>query len=234
MEINDPKIVALREKVTAAQQEFDMAVTFHEVWKPAACDKDLHSRMGKSYASQAFLITRTALRREMLLALTRLWDTNKQAIRMQSVAADLRDKEVIDALAADRVDRLGLPEAIDQMRLDLKKRAAEAIVLLNKYMEGGSHNAILKKLLALRHERLAHRQLTPAIPTGATATDEEIEEFYQDNSTLIHVLLSLVKAMGYDPQETAGVYRHYAGLFWASARGEKTEGHPNYRPRSNG
>ena len=31
MEIDDPKIVALREKMTAAQQEFDMAVTFREV-----------------------------------------------------------------------------------------------------------------------------------------------------------------------------------------------------------
>jgi len=38
MEIDDPKIVALREQVTAAQQEFDMAVAFHEVWKPATYD----------------------------------------------------------------------------------------------------------------------------------------------------------------------------------------------------
>ena len=74
MEIDDPEIVALREKVTAAQQEFDMAVTFHEVWKPATYDQDLHSRMGKSYASQAFLVTRTALRREMVLALNRAGD----------------------------------------------------------------------------------------------------------------------------------------------------------------
>lgn len=57
MEIDDPKIAALREKVTAARQEFDMAVTFHEVWKPAAYDQKLHSRLGKSYAIQAFLIT---------------------------------------------------------------------------------------------------------------------------------------------------------------------------------
>src|SRR5580692_956250 len=115
MEIDDPKIVALRDKVTAAQQEFDMAVTFHEVWKPAAYDQDLHRRMGNSYASQAFLVARTALRREMVLALVRLWDTNKQAIRMQSIAAILRETEVIEALAADRVKRLGLPEAISQM-----------------------------------------------------------------------------------------------------------------------
>ena len=234
MEIDDPKIVALREKVTAAQQEFDMAVTFHEVWKPAAYDKDLHSRMGKSFASQAFLITRTALRREMVLALIRLWDTNKQAIRMQSIAGTLREKEVVDALALDRVKRLGLPEAIGQMRDDLGKRATEVILLVNKYMEGGSHDAVLKKLLALRHERLAHRQLAPATATGANATDEEIENFYQDNSKLIHILLSVVNAMAYDPEDTAQVYRHYASHFWAGARGEQTEGHPNYRQRSTG
>jgi hypothetical protein len=42
-----------------------------------AYDKDLHSRMGQSYASQAFLVIRMALRRETLLALMRLWDRNK-------------------------------------------------------------------------------------------------------------------------------------------------------------
>jgi AbiU2 len=190
--------------------------------------------MGNSFASQAFLITRTALRREMVLALIRLWDTNKQSIRMQSVAATLREKEVIDALALNRVKGLGLPEAIGQMRDDLGKRAAEGILLVNKYTEGGSHDAVLKKLLALRHERLAHRQLAPATATGANATDEEIEDFYQDNSKLIHILLSLVNAMAYDPEDTAKVYRHYASHFWAGARGEQTEGHPNYRQRPTG
>ena len=166
----------------------------------------------------------------------RLWDTNKQAkgIRMQSVAATLRDKELVDALATDRVNRIGLPEAIDQMRADLGNRSNEAIQLVNKYMEGGARDAVLKKLVALRHERLAHHQLAPATPTGANATDKEIEEFYQDNSKLIHILLSVVNAMAYDPEDTAKVYRHYASYFWAGARGEQTEGHPNYRPHSTG
>ena len=216
MEIDDPKIAALRETVTAAQQEFDMAVTFHEVWKPAAYDSDLHSRLGKSYASQAFLIARVALRREMVLALVRLWDTNKQAIRMKSVAATLRETEVTDALALDRASRLGLLEVIDEVRSDLERKADEAGMLLNKYMEGGSHRAVLEKLLALRNERLAHRQLAPATATAADATDGEIEEFYQDNSKLISILLSLVNAMAYDPQDTAKVYRLYASHFWRS------------------
>jgi hypothetical protein len=54
MKIDDPKIASLREKVNAAHQEFEMAVTFHEVWKPAAFDDDLHKRMGASYATNAF------------------------------------------------------------------------------------------------------------------------------------------------------------------------------------
>jgi hypothetical protein len=40
------------ESVTAAGQEFDMAVSIHELWKPATHDAALHARMGRSYASQ--------------------------------------------------------------------------------------------------------------------------------------------------------------------------------------
>lgn len=214
MEIDDPKIVTLREMVTAAQQEFDMATTFHEIWRPAAYDQDLHRRLGKSLASQAFLVMRTALRREMLLALVRLWDNNKQAIRMQSVWSTLREREVVDALALARVNRLGVPEAIAEMRNDLGKKAADAIHLIGKYLDGGAGRALLQELLALRHERLAHRQLASTTVTGANATDDEIEGFYQDNSKLIRILLSLVHAMAYDPQETAEIYKRYSTCFW--------------------
>ena len=219
MEIDDPKIVALAKMVTAAQQEFDMAVAFHEVWKPAAYDGDLHSRMGKSYASQAFLVTRTALRREMVLALIRMWDTNKQprGIRMQSVPAALCEKGLIDALAVDRANGLRLPEAFGQMRADLGKLKDDAGRLVNKYC-GGPCQAVLASLQNWRNERLAHRQLAPATPTGANTSDEEIEGFYQDNLKLVQILLSLVNAVACDPEDTAKVYRHYSGHFWAGAR----------------
>ena len=58
MEITDSKIVSLRGAVSAAQEEFDLAVTFHELWKPAAFDKGLHDRMGVSYATNAFHVVR--------------------------------------------------------------------------------------------------------------------------------------------------------------------------------
>lgn len=80
--------------------------------------------------------------------------------------------------------------------------------------------------MVLRHGRLAQRQVAPVT---AEATDEEIEAFYQNNSKLIHILLDVVNAMADDPDDTAKVYRHHASHFWAGARGEQTEGHPNYR-----
>jgi hypothetical protein len=208
----------LKLKVTAAREEFDMAVTFHEIWKPAAYDQELHIRLGRSYATQAFLVTRAALRREMVLALIRLWDTNPQALKMQSIWHDLRDKQVIDALALNRARNTGFLDVLEFMREDLGKKADEAVSLIGKYMEGGPADHVLKTLRNLRNERLAHRQLSPATAPGATATDEDIEEFYQDNSKLIHILLSLVNAMAYDPEDTAGVFRHYATCFWALFR----------------
>ena len=102
MDINDPKITALRAKVTAAREEFDMAVAFHEAWKPAAYDNDLHVRMGASYASNTFLTVRTALRREVLLALMRLWGNDPRVVSMKSIANTLQDKRVIDAFAAEQ------------------------------------------------------------------------------------------------------------------------------------
>src|SRR6202167_540380 len=107
MNISDPKIKSLRENVRAAQHGFYMAVTFYAAWKTSRHDADLRERMAVSYATTVFHVVRVALRREMLLALMRLWDKIPGAIRMDSIAETLRDKRVIDALAADRANRIG-------------------------------------------------------------------------------------------------------------------------------
>jgi hypothetical protein len=38
MNVGDPNILSLRQNVEAAAQEFDMAVKFHETWKPTVHD----------------------------------------------------------------------------------------------------------------------------------------------------------------------------------------------------
>jgi AbiU2 len=228
MNVNDPKIASLRAEVKAAQQEFDMAVKFHEVWKLAVYDEDLHRRMGVSRATNAFHVVRVALRREMWLALMRLWDKVPKAVRMENITKTLRDKRVIDALAADRAARM--PVASGQIVVgQIRQSADKAIALASKYSKGGSQYAVREKLQRLRHERLAHRQIQLAAVTGADATDGEIESFYQDISELIRLLISIVEGDADNPQQTAQVYRDYATFFWAGMRGEQTEGHPDYR-----
>ncbi len=161
MRTDDPKINKLQAKVTAAQQEFDLAVAFHEIWKPTAYDQDLHGRLGVSYATQAFRVIRTALRRELILALIRLWDKDGRAIGMECIAKALGKKEVIDALTLARVDRSS--EDFNAMRDDLGKKADEAILLVDKYMSCGAGCTLYTKLRDLRNERLAHRQVVTKV-----------------------------------------------------------------------
>jgi hypothetical protein len=225
----NPEIISLRAHVKAAMEEFDLAVISHEVWKPAAYDKDLHQRMGVSYATNAFRVIVTALRREVILALTRLWDKGRRNVRIEEIARILSDDRIIDILAADRAAGFNDVHIEAEMKKDLKQKAKEAIDLIKDYSQNGRHEAVLEKLRTVRHERLAHRQIELTAATGPGLTDEEIESFYQDNSKIIGLLLSLVSGIGYDPKETGEVFRHHASFFWAAVRGERTEGHPNYR-----
>jgi hypothetical protein len=99
MDIDHPMISALRKKVEAATDEFEIAVAVHEPWKLPAFNQALHTRLGKSRAAVTFNVVRGALRREFLLALTRLWDNDSKAVGMKSIANALCDPRVVDALA---------------------------------------------------------------------------------------------------------------------------------------
>jgi hypothetical protein len=225
----DPEIVSLRAHVKAAEEEFDQAVQYHEMWKPAAYDAGLHQRVSRSYAANGLLIVRAALRRETLLALMRLWDKDSRAVRMEEIAKILKGKKIIDALAADRASRFRDVHIEAEIKQDMTRKAKEATDLIDAYSKSGCNEAVLEKLRTMRHERLAHRQITLTAVTGPGLTDKEIESLYQDNAKLIGLLLSVVSGIGSDPQQTAEVIRDYASFFWAGVRGEKTEGHPNYR-----
>lgn len=230
------RIDNLRAKVKAAQEEFDMAVLFHEAWKPTAYDEALHNRMGASYATHTFRTIRTALRREVLLALTRVWDYADKSVQIGSVIEALGEQQVLDALVAERMTGLrerggvGMDEFEVMFRESVEGAVNDVAEIFGQYAEGGSRRSVLDSLRKLRHEQLAHRQAKPGPAGGADATDEEIESFYQDTSTLIYKLLSIVLAVTYDPTETAKVYGRPAALFWAGVCGERTDGHPNYSP----
>ncbi len=149
---------------------------------------------------------------------------------MEEIARILSDKHIIDTLAVDRASRFNDVDIEDAMKKDMERQAKEVIDLINSYSKNGRNEAVLEKLRTVRHERLAHRQIEPAAATGPGLADKEVESFYQDNSKLIGLLLSLVSGVGYNPEETGAVFSRYASFFWAAVRGEKTEGHPNYRP----
>ncbi|MHA6130577.1 AbiU2 domain-containing protein [Pseudomonas fluorescens group sp. PF-1] len=136
------------------------------------------------------------------------------------------------------------------MRKELKPKRDQVLKLIRKYFENGTAFEVLEKLRTLRNEHLAHREL-PKVPVAVAgsdtprqqdeegqrpvrATDDEIETFYQDNLEIMRLLLSLVQGVAFDLSDAAVVYKHHAKYFWASARGERTEGHPDYHPPPSG
>ena len=233
--MNPPHLPKLKDRVRAAQGELAMAVLFHEAWKPAAYDEDLHGRLGQSYAAHAFRIVRLALRREMLMALMRIWDYTDESVRIGSVIDGIRSPNVINALVAERLSGLSRQSNMTmlgfetQMHDAIQSGANKAINLFEQYCPGGSRRTVLEDLRRLRHERLAHRQVRPSEANGPEATDEQIEAFYQDTTRLVGKLLSVLLGVAHDFAETADAYRRPSALFWASVRGEQTEGHPEYR-----
>ena len=248
MDDTQKRIERLERLVDTARQEIQLAVMFHETWRPAAYDSGLHARIGTSYAAHAFQIIRMSLRRELILALTRLWDRDRKAVGMSHIATRLQDPEFFEALVQFRARRLGLRSMFnpDPVRESLTPSRDLIVSLINKYSENGSASQVLQKLRTLRNKRLAHRQLpdAPLAVVGAEApgqpgedgegpvwaTDDEIEAFYQDNLEIVGLLLSLVQGIAFDLSQATKVYKHHAKYFWASARGERTEGHPDYHP----
>ena len=221
----------LQSAVLAAQEEFSLAIAFHEAWKPMAYDEAPHQRMGTSFATHTFRAIRTALRREMLLAVMRLWDSSRKAIRMTWIASMIRRPEVINALADERAAHKFVGGIRDAMHVTLSQKAKEALHIINRYGEGGEASPAFKRLRTLRDERLAHRQLDEPETPHVETKDSEIEAFYNETAELVSLLLSLVNAQAYRAKDTAEVFERYASKFWAGVRGERTEGHPNYHPK---
>ena len=232
----DDELNKMEGRIAVAQDEIVMAVMFHETWKPTAYDEDLHNRMGNSFATHSFHIVRASLRREMLLALMRLWDNDLRAIPMTAIAFKLNDSKFFDALVTKRAADSDPASngLVEIMRRTMETQRNDVVTLVKKYTAGGERSAVFEKLRALRNEFLAHRQAIPTSCTGDDTTDQEIESFYDDNLKLVRLLLSLVRATAFDLAGAAEEYRQHANFFWANARGERTEGHPNYRPPIHG
>ena len=219
----------LREHVSSVNSNFTMAVAFHEVWRPTAQDAELHGRMGKSYASQAFLIIRAALRREMLLGLMRIWDTTTGVHSLKPVFCALEDARTWEALTTRRTSTIQDRYIVESISSQLLEAKNDALLSYRKYCKGGTHYEAYRRLRTLRHVNLAHTQSPTSDAASMDPADDEVSEFYEETSRITSKLMSIVQATAIDYQDTTSVYAHYARLFWANARGEATPGHPSFR-----
>ncbi|PQP04566.1 hypothetical protein C5615_38930 [Burkholderia cepacia] len=124
----EEKLRRAKVAVEAARDEALLAVQFHETWRPTVADTNLLKRMGNSFATHSFHIIRIALRREVLLALMRLWDKDSRTVKLTAIAELLRDKALFDALVRQRAENLGYSfDVTDRMREALEPVSAPVV-----------------------------------------------------------------------------------------------------------
>jgi hypothetical protein len=238
--------------ILAAHDELHAAIEYHEAWRPSAYDPDLHQRLNGTFAANTFLIVRQALRRELLMSLMRMWDSDDRAIRMTKIRDELKDKTILDALDAE-VQRgvLGIEQIIyepedapeeekaialaaalasqrryaQQLAGEMRASAKEARQIINYYQDGKG-KALREQMARLRHQHLAHRQYVNTAP--ATIDDDAVEVFYKDMMHLVHLLTNAVRGMDCRHDAIADIQAKNAKLFWNGVRGETTEGHPDF------
>jgi len=95
------RVTQLRGRVQGVDRAFDYVVRTCEAWKLAANDASVHERLGRSYATNTFLVIRQALRRELAMGIARLWDSNRRTDNLFSIANTLEDQRVLTALVAE-------------------------------------------------------------------------------------------------------------------------------------
>ena len=225
-----PTIAEMDEIVRAALGEFDYAMALHEAWKPAAVDVALHARLNNSYAANTFNVVRVAVRRELLMTLARLWDSQSKAINLARFADWLRSDTFIDRLIAHRKYHSREASIQELFRADLERRSEITASAIAEFKPGGRQHAHLKRLLALRGQTLGHHQMVQAKAYPPTLDEKDVEAIYVGSAEIIDHLMSIINATAITLLEGAEVQERYAKSFWASVRGERTEGHPDYRP----
>lgn len=253
----EPRQIAdLEEIVRVAIEEFDEVIACYEIWRPMVVDGHLHKRLGRSRATNAFRTLRGAMRREVLLGLTKLWDTDQRSVSLPRMIKGLNSPEIVDFFAEKCAAQWGeLPinfgdDLPEEKRIELRKLSEEgerkfgrdqAAKLRGSVLEAlgilegyhvGDKKEVLDHLRHLRNKHIAHRDLNPPPSKAdpASQDDEAVEQFYQDMSRCIHLLVGIVNNCDYRPDETAELRRTYASLLWRGLRGENTRGHPDYRP----
>ena len=199
---------SLKTEIVAAQQEMGLAVAFYQLWKPTALDQSLIRRFGTSKATHGLKIVSSALRRELVLAVMRLWDRNKGTIRLGQISTIMQSSgfqvELAKAVYAD----------MPQIRDHLARDTNEAIVKIAFYTDGDGKSTI-EYLRKLRHQFLAHTDVAAGIVHFPGHDEKKIELFVRDTAKIIEILLHLICRQADDFSQMNSVYEHYSNEFWA-------------------
>jgi len=192
------KISALKASVQTAKEDLTAALAFYEAWKPVASDEQLLAKLKQSPVATTILTIRLALKREMLLALDRLWQNMERASR------SIKSRDVLSALTKERSSKPAMQAVV---RRQLAQHLAASTAMLDNYASDYAKATLDRWLTAssLRTSDLA-----------ADMEASEIGKLVADLRELTSRLSSLALGECDDFLDVAQQYSDMSLQFWRS------------------
>ncbi len=124
----------LRAEFNDLSQHMREAFALWELWSLAARDKDLLSRLGKSFAGRAFEQVRHSLYRSLVLALSRMWDRDPRSLSIPRMAGQVGGEPLREILIRQRIRAYDM---IEQLRLIDPELTEEQLLSLREHQDAG-------------------------------------------------------------------------------------------------
>jgi len=199
-----------------AEEELLHVISIHANWRVATLDEDIFGQFDGTYAAHTFKAVRVALRREVIMGLSRIWDTRHDTINFLKIAQSLRDQTTHDAIMLGNYrDRANDPE----FRKACVTKRDEVCNTIERLL-ARIRPEMMRRVRQIRDTHLAHRGVQERRQTapvqGATYDDRAVDWLYVQSIKVVELLFEVVFARGSSFATASGVDEYYARHFWRS------------------
>ncbi|WP_140411197.1 hypothetical protein [Chromobacterium violaceum] len=215
------KIEELKKRNERMQEELEQTIAFYEVWKSFVNASEVKTAMeNHGRAILAFNVVQTALLREVVIGLTKIWDKSKGTIKMAKFKEELRNGELVDCIAKlrlgriDTVDGQGLRKLMgphmNAVEMGIRAKICEVVSGVEAYEDGNEG----KELKKIRDGFIAHRNM--ACEFAQLSDVGILKKCIEETVAIAKNIESVLNRVSFDFSTTAYKYEDAANDFWST------------------
>jgi hypothetical protein len=205
----------VRKRLASAGRDLEMAISFYEAARIPHLRADIQARFSDTEAGHTFVALRSATLFQAALTVMRLWDHHDDTASLVAIARDLQASELLDALSADAMERLG-----DDWGASIAEEKRRELICLRNLITRTKESRLrsrLERLRAYRDKRLAHRDPFENHRTelARTADVTDMVVVLAVSCTILRRARLAINFAFNNPRRFRVIRRRYSEAFWA-------------------